>query len=43
MPRAEAEKVWKALEGLYRDDPTAEPILHEVARSGLTTAAMLPN
>lgn len=31
--RAEAERIWAALEGLYRDDPWAGEILAEVARA----------
>jgi hypothetical protein len=32
LPRAEAEKIWKAIEDLYRDDPSARPVLEEVQR-----------
>ena len=31
--RAEAEKIWGAIEDLYRDDPWAEPLLKEVAKA----------
>jgi Protein kinase domain len=30
LPKDEAEKVWQAIEGLYRDDPSAEPIRQEI-------------
>jgi serine/threonine-protein kinase len=32
LPKAEAEKVWQAVEDLYRDDPSARPVLEEVRK-----------